>query len=258
MSDLAAGPMKSAVCCMKRVLVVDDQADCSEPMARLLKLCGFEPAIAGDGRAALQMLEPFQPDLVLLDLSMPGMDGFEFLRTMRGMPNWSDRPVIVFTAFYNDQMHTSLRLLGVNDVFSKGQTDFDILISRISEVTGEKHTVGGGRRVLLIVDDAETRSALERLLRDYGYDVSGVATPADAMKEAADKQFDLAVVDLGLADRESVRLLEELLGRPECKSLGLTGATSHGIEQARFSKLLKKPVPVDQLMEAIKGLTDAS
>jgi DNA-binding NarL/FixJ family response regulator len=76
------------------------------------------------------------------------------------------------------------------------------------------------------------------------------------MKEAADKQFDLAVVDLGLADRESVRLLEELLGRPECKSLGLTGPGPHGIEEAGFSKLLKKPVPIDQLMEAIKGLTE--
>src|SRR5437016_5837571 len=64
--------------CMKKVLVVDDQTDCSEPMARLLGLCGFEAGIAGDGRAALGMLEAFGPDLVLLDLAMPGMDGFDF------------------------------------------------------------------------------------------------------------------------------------------------------------------------------------
>src|SRR3954465_1479351 len=102
---------------MKKVLVVDDLADCSEPMARLLGLCGFEPRIAADGQSALQMLEEFSPDAILLDLSMPGMDGFDFLRALRAMPKWADLPVVVFTAFYNDQMHTGLRLLGVNDVF---------------------------------------------------------------------------------------------------------------------------------------------
>ncbi len=239
---------------MKKVLVVDDQADCSEPMARLLGLCGFEAGIAGDGRAALDMLERFEPNLVLLDLAMPGMDGFDFLRALRGIPRRTDLPVIVFTAFYNDQMHTGLRLLGVNDVFSKGQTDFDVLINRISEITGEKRQVGGGRKVLLVEEDTETRSALERLLRDYGYEVEGVASAAEAMRKAEGKMFDLAVVDLGLEDRESVKLLEVLLGKRECKSLGLSG---HGAsEGAGFSKVLKKPVPVDQLMEAIKGLTE--
>jgi DNA-binding NtrC family response regulator len=148
-----------------------------------------------------------------------------------------------------------LRLLGVNDVFSKGQTDFDVLISRISEITGETQAVGGGRRVLLVEEDSETRWALERLLRDYGYEVEGVANAADAMREAEGKVFDIAVVDLGMSDRESVKLLEVLLGKRECKSLGLSG---HGaVAQGEgFSKVLKKPVPVDQLMEAIKGLTE--
>jgi CheY-like chemotaxis protein len=240
--------------CMKKVLVVDDLADCSEPMARLLGLCGFRAGTAQDGAAALGMMDEFGPDVILLDLAMPGMDGFEFLRALRGDPRWTDLPVVVFTAFYNDQMHTGLRLLGVNDVFSKGQTDFDILINRLSEITGEKQAVGGGRRVLLVEEDPETRAALERLLRDYGYEVDGVATAAEAMQQAEEKTFDLAVVDLGLADRDSVKLLEVLLGKRECKSLGLSGV-GHGSEGTGFSKVLKKPVPVDQLMAAIKGLT---
>src|SRR5207245_2683601 len=208
---------------MKKVLVVDDQVDCSEPMARLLGLCGFEAGIAGDGRAALETIEGFGPDLVLLDLAMPGMDGFDFLRALRGVPKWTDLPVIVFTAFYHDQMHTGLRLLGVNDVFSKGQTDFDVLINRISEITGEERAVGGGRRVLLVEEDQETRWALERLLRDYGYEVEGVGSAAEAMREAEGKAFDLAVVELVLEDSESVLLLEELLVRRDCKPLEMSG-----------------------------------
>jgi CheY-like chemotaxis protein len=126
---------------------------------------------------------------------------------------------------------------------------------RIEQLTGEKQAVGGGRRVLVVEEDDETRWALERLLKDYGYEVTGVGTAAEAMREAEGNTFDLAVVDLGLEDRQSVKLLEVLLGKRDCKSLGLSG---HGAvaDGEGFSKVLKKPVPVDQLMEAIKGLTE--
>ena len=239
---------------MKRVLVVDDQRDCAEPMARLLRLCGFEAGIAADGRAALSMLEGFGPDLVLLDLAMPGMDGFEFLRVVRGIPRWSALPVVVFSAFYNDQMHTGLRLLGVNDVFSKGQTDFDLLLNRLSDITGEQKSAGAGQRVLLVEEDHETRRSLQRLLLDYGYQVSAVGSAADALKHAEAAEFDLAVVDLGLAQAESAKLLQVLLGKQDCKSLGLSG-TGHPGEGMGFSKVLKRPVGPQQLMEAIRGLT---
>jgi len=239
---------------MKKVLVVDDQRDCSEPMARLLWVCGFEATIAGDGREALDILERFQPDVVILDLAMPRMDGCEFLRTLRGIPQWTDLPVVVFSAFYNDQMHSGLRLLGVSDVFPKGQTDFDVLINRLSEITGEKKAVGTGRRVLLVEGDAQTREALERLLTDYGYEVCGVGSAAEAMKEAAAKQFDLAVVDLGMAKGESAKLLGMLLGKSDCKALGMSISGCDG-DGAGFSKVLKKPVGVEELVEAIRGLT---
>ena len=223
-------------------------------MARLLKLCGFEAGMADDGVAALRALDHFSPDVVLLDLAMPGMDGFEFLRALRGLPKWTDLPVVVFTAFYNDQMHSGLRLLGVNDVFSKGHTDFDLLISRLSEITGENKSVGAGRRVLLVEEDPQTRGALERLLRDYGYEVSGVGSALEAIKEAEGGVFDLAVVDLGLAEEESAKLLQVLLGKGDCKSLGLS-KSGHAGEGAGFSKVLKRPARMEEVMEAIRGLT---
>jgi CheY-like chemotaxis protein len=243
---------------MKKVLVVDDQQDCSDPMARLLRVCGFEAECAADGVEALSKLENFGPDVILLDLAMPGMDGFDFLRALRGLPRWVDLPVVVFSAYYNEQMHTGLRLLGVSDCFSKGQTDFEILIARIDEFCGQKDAAGRQRKILLVEDDQETSSALARLLADYGYEVTRAATPADAVKQATEKKFDLTVVDLGLPDRESVRMLQNLLAQPQTKSLGLTNSGSKDVRQAEgegFSRLLTKPVPVDRLMETIKGMT---
>ena len=84
---------------MKRVLVVDDQSDCSEPMARLLKLCGFDAQTAANGRDALDKLHQWAADLVLLDLMMPIMDGRTFRERQLASPSLAAIPVIVFSAY---------------------------------------------------------------------------------------------------------------------------------------------------------------
>jgi CheY-like chemotaxis protein len=121
---------------MKRVLVVDDQADCSEPMARLLKLCGFEAQTAANGREALDKLVHWSADLVLLDLMMPIMDGFAFLEAIRQKPQWSGLPVIVFSAWDNDATRYRLQRLGVAQTFRKADTDFDTMVTQIKELVG--------------------------------------------------------------------------------------------------------------------------
>ena len=121
---------------MKRVLVVDDQSDCSEPMAKLLKLCGFEAQTAANGREALDKLHHWSADLVLLDLMMPVMDGFAFLEAIRGHPRWSDLPVIVFSAWDNETTRYRLQRLGVASTYRKADTDFDTMVSQIKQLVG--------------------------------------------------------------------------------------------------------------------------
>jgi ActR/RegA family two-component response regulator len=74
------------------------------------------------------------------------------------------------------------------------------------------------------------------------------------MKEAEAAEFDLAVVDLGLAQAESMKLLQVLIGKRDCKALGLSG-NGHVGTGVGFSKVLKKPLSAEQVMDAIRGLT---
>lgn len=67
----------------RRVLVVDDNRDAADMVASLLSLLGHEVLTAYDGRSALAQARDFQPDVVLVDLVMSGMDGFEFARQLR-------------------------------------------------------------------------------------------------------------------------------------------------------------------------------
>ncbi|MCK8786691.1 response regulator [Roseomonas sp. NAR14] len=80
------------------VLVVDDDADARERMRFMLEREGWEVGEAADGRAALEAVAGAMPSLILLDLMMPVMDGFAFLKALRARPDGGDVPVVVLTA----------------------------------------------------------------------------------------------------------------------------------------------------------------
>ena len=80
------------------VLVVDDDQETRQRLQSLLEKRGWSVALAENGRAALDQVARAKPGLVLLDLMMPEMDGFTFLRKLRARREWSDIPVVVLTA----------------------------------------------------------------------------------------------------------------------------------------------------------------
>jgi signal transduction histidine kinase/DNA-binding response OmpR family regulator/methyl-accepting chemotaxis protein len=80
------------------VLVVDDEADARELTGRQLRRAGWKVTEANDGRSALQQIEQRRPDLIILDLMMPEMDGFEVIATLRAHPDWHAIPIVVVTA----------------------------------------------------------------------------------------------------------------------------------------------------------------
>jgi signal transduction histidine kinase/CheY-like chemotaxis protein len=82
-----------------RVLVVDDNQDATETLQTLLESLGAEVAAAGNGRDALALFERFEPDAVLLDIGMPGMDGYEVARRIRAMPSGGVTPLIALTGW---------------------------------------------------------------------------------------------------------------------------------------------------------------
>lgn len=116
---------------MSAILVVDDTPDCLEPLSRLLRLLGHEVTCAMHGLAALDCLRDFKPDLVILDLMMPVMDGIGFLEHVRRDPKWKDLSVIVFTGAHHGINVGRLAELGVSQMFIKGSGDYARLIDAI-------------------------------------------------------------------------------------------------------------------------------
>jgi CheY-like chemotaxis protein len=83
----------------QRILIVDDNRDNAESLARLLQLMGHEIAIAYDGLSAVDSAAAFHPAVILLDLGLPGLDGYEVARRIRAQPGGNDMMLIAATGW---------------------------------------------------------------------------------------------------------------------------------------------------------------
>jgi CheY-like chemotaxis protein len=116
------------------VLVVDDDADLRRRLCRLLEQDGYKVVEAEHGRDALALLSDMAPGLILLDLMMPEMDGFEFVTELRRHESWREIPVIVITA--RDLTAEDRRRLNgcVEKVLQKGTYSRDGLLAEVREL----------------------------------------------------------------------------------------------------------------------------
>jgi DNA-binding response OmpR family regulator len=100
----------------QRIMVVDDDQDMMKLLNRTLELEGFEAIAVTDGESALNLLEKVSPDLVILDIVLPGLDGLQTLDLIR---KHSDVPVIMLTARHEATIMQRALFLGADDYISK-------------------------------------------------------------------------------------------------------------------------------------------
>ncbi len=113
------------------VIVVDDSVTMRRITSRVLSRQGFDVVEARDGVEALSKLETITPDVLLLDIEMPRMDGFELLRRMRGDARWRDIPVIVISSRTADKHREYAAQLGVAVFLGKPFEEHD-LVARVA------------------------------------------------------------------------------------------------------------------------------
>jgi PAS domain S-box-containing protein len=109
-------PVRSAT---RRVLVVDDNADAVASLALLLRLAGHEVRTAGDGPAALELAPRFRPEAVLLDIGLPGMDGYEVARRLRALPELKDVLLMALTGYGQEEDRRRAREAGFDHYLTK-------------------------------------------------------------------------------------------------------------------------------------------
>jgi two-component system cell cycle response regulator len=238
-----------------RILVVDDiPANVKLLEARLLAEY-FDVMTAADGYTALAICERNQVDLILLDIMMPGIDGFEVCERLKASQKTAHIPVVMVTAL--DQPTDRVRGLkaGADDFLTKPVNDLQ-LISRVKSLLRLKtlsdelriradtaHTMGiddltragEGRadetaQVLLVDGRANSQERIIKALKPVA-DVLALSDPQAALFEAAESAFDLVIVNANFDDYDPLRLCSQLRSLERTRFLPILIITEQGADE---------------------------
>lgn len=210
------------------LLVVDDNEMNRELLQRRLEAFGHFVSIAEDGRRALERLTVEQYDLVLLDIMMPEVDGYEVLKAMRADPRHKNTPVMMVTAVNDMENVVRCINMGANDYVAK---PFDpsvlkvrvtkLLEKRVKSVSGERESASAvSPGTVLVVDDSEmNRGIIAGQLTRLGYKVEQ-AQDGETGITAAKRMTPAAILlDVMMPGLDGVEVLQRLKGDEDTKNI---------------------------------------
>jgi signal transduction histidine kinase/HAMP domain-containing protein/ActR/RegA family two-component response regulator len=221
----------------RRVLVVDNEPEVTALIADQLAPVDVDVQVAMSGQEALAALRSGSFDAVTLDILMPGMDGFEVLRTVRADPELRGTPIVFVSVF------SSRRELAGEWVVSK-----PIDADELRRVLGA--AVAAGRSRVLVVARSELQEVLEPSLEELGVEHDWELSAAAAARVCAERHFEVALVDVGMRSPRAVLEALDLRGRRLRRAVILF---SDGVAPAPpgISKLGMEVVPVEQVAAAL-------
>lgn len=111
----------------KTVLIVDDEPNIVVPIEFLMEQNGYSVLVAGSGEEALEIIAKYEPDLVLLDIMLPGVNGYEVCEIIRLNPEWQEMKIIFLTAKGRDVDMAKGMVLGADAYIIKPFSNVDIL-----------------------------------------------------------------------------------------------------------------------------------
>jgi signal transduction histidine kinase/CheY-like chemotaxis protein len=195
---------------MATVLVVDDQASNRELIVTLLKYAGHVPLEAADGHLALAQVRAMRPQLVICDILMPTMDGYEFVRQLRAEPAIAHTEVIFYTATFMEREARSLALsCGVSTVLIKPTEPQEILRTIAEALEGTPSTEPEP-----VADPAQFDREHLRLLTDK------LAAKVDELESANQRLSALTELNLQLASEHDPQVLLDKVCRGARDLLG--------------------------------------
>jgi CheY-like chemotaxis protein len=240
------------------VLVVDDDEATRDIVARHLRRAGYSTIEARDGEEALLRSRVVKPGLVILDLLMPGVDGFEVLRTMRN--EGIRTPVVVLTGKSLTTDEERILREGLARIVQKGGSAIDLIVREAKQLLMSKRVVETGRllRVLYVEDSPQNRDIVRRYLVE-DYEVIEAEDGEHGVERAIRDTPDLILMDLSLPRLDGWEATRRLKANAAVKHIPVIALTAHASREdqqrameAGCNDYLTKPVERETLLGAIR------
>ncbi|MFL6007547.1 MAG: response regulator [Gaiellaceae bacterium] len=188
------------------VLIVEDDETFAKTVLEVARQRGFRGIVALRGDAGLALAHEYKPDAIVLDMALPGMDGWAVLDHLKRHPDTRHIPVHVVTGAENGK-HNALKAGAV--AFLEKPVEKALLDEAFSQIAGflERRV----RNLLVVDDESAQRQALTDLLGDgEDINVTAVASSEEALAELEQRPYDCMVLDLKLPDMQGFQLLERV------------------------------------------------
>jgi len=170
-----------------QILVVDDDPNIRELLTQEFSEAGYQVALAGNGREALQQVRRERPDLIVLDVMMPEMNGFDVAAVLKNDPETMDIPIVVLSIV--EDQERGFRL-GVDRYLTK-PIDTELLFREVGSLIEQKTS---HKRVLVVDEDESTVRTLADVLKSRGYTVLE-ARGEDLLERAVALQPDIIMLN---------------------------------------------------------------
>ena len=210
-------------------LVIDDDPQVRELMQRILLKEGFSPLLAKGAEEGIRMAKSKRPDVIILDVMMPSIDGWETLRMLKADPDLESCPVVMQTMLDDKGMGFAL---GAADFLMK-PIDRNALVRALSRFR-QSETDG---YVLVVDDSADVCELVARTIKKDGWNVRTASNGAKALEEVA-RELPLAILlDLGLPVLDGFEFIQQLSKKPEWASLPIVVLTGMDLTEDDRRKL---------------------
>lgn len=267
-----------------RVLVVDDILPNIKLLEAKLSSEYYDVLTASSGAEALEVIKSGAPDIVLLDVMMPGMDGFEVCKRIKSNPETAHIPVVMVTALTESSDRVKGLEAGADDFLSKPLND-TALMARVRSLVRLKMTVDEwrtrentasqlgvvetassamnepveGARILIVEDQSFDSEKFVQTLQVDKDDVVVVESGADAMGHITLTDFDLVAVSLNLRNEDGLRLCSHLRSSERTRSVPILMIATeddmpriaHGLEIGAHDYILR-PVDRNELLARVR------
>ncbi|MEI6597108.1 MAG: response regulator [bacterium] len=211
----------------KKILIVEDEDALASVLLAKFKLEGFEVQVAVNGEEGLEKIKAWQPDLILLDIIMPKMNGYEVMENLQ--KNDNKIPIIIISNSGQDVELEKIKKLGAIDYIIKTQINPEEVVAKaknvLNDLTGyvnekvekinygygqavEEENLRGGVKVLLVEDDSFLRDICYKKLIKEGFNTIAAVNGEDAVKKIGDFKPAVVLLDIILPTMNGFEVLK--------------------------------------------------
>lgn len=247
----------------KSVLIVDDNPTNLKLTRFLLDKEGYRVLTATDGREAIELLQTVQPDLVLMDIQLPGIDGLEVTRRLKSDPSTRNLTIVALSAYTLESNRAQVAEVGCDGFISKpiDTKTFPGLVRQYLTSSRPRPECGRISSVLLAEDNPSVREQLRRVLTEAGYSVTAVSDGAQALEVAQRDRPDLVLSDILMPRLDGFQLAEAVRTDPSLSGthvvLTTSGATRETDRTLAHKKGATSLVAKDDATLILESIRDA-